>query len=36
MPLGPTKVKVREPIDVFELTGLGTWGTRLQLAAGAG
>ena len=36
-PLGPTRVKgVREPIDVFEVTGLGTWGTRLQLAAGRG
>src|SRR5271156_4040272 len=36
-PLGPTKVKgVSEPVDVFEVTGLGPLRTRLQRAAGRG
>jgi class 3 adenylate cyclase/tetratricopeptide (TPR) repeat protein len=33
-PLGPTKVKgVSEPVNVYEVTGLGTLRTRLQRAA---
>src|SRR5271154_4319151 len=36
-PLGPTKVKgVSEPVDVFEVTGLGPLRTRLQRSAGRG
>ena len=36
-PLGPTKVKgVSEPIDVYEVTGLGALRTRLQRSAGRG
>src|SRR5260370_22255821 len=36
-PLGPTKVKgVTEPVNVFEVTGLGPLRTRLQRAAGRG
>jgi predicted ATPase/class 3 adenylate cyclase len=36
-PLGPTKVKgVSEPVNVYEVTGLGTLRTRLQRAAGRG
>ena len=35
--LGPTKVKgVTEPVNVYEVTGLGTLRTRLQRAAGRG
>ncbi len=35
--LGPTKVKgVREPVEVYEVTGLGPIRTRLQRAAGRG
>jgi class 3 adenylate cyclase len=35
--LGPTKVKgVSEPINVFEVTGLGPLRTRLQRAVGRG
>jgi class 3 adenylate cyclase len=35
--LGPTKVKgVREPVNVYEVTGLGPLRTRLQRAAGRG
>ena len=36
-PLGPTKVKgVSEPVNVYEVTGLGPVRTRLQRAAGRG
>ncbi len=36
-PLGPTKVKgVSEPVNVFEVTGLGPLRTRLQRSAGRG
>jgi class 3 adenylate cyclase/tetratricopeptide (TPR) repeat protein len=36
-PLGPTKVKgVSEPVNVYELTGLGPIRTRLQRSAGRG
>jgi class 3 adenylate cyclase len=36
-PLGPTRVKgVSEPVDVYEVTGLGPLRTRLQRAAGRG
>jgi hypothetical protein len=36
-PLGPTCVKgMTEPINVFEVTGLGPLRTRLQRAAGRG
>jgi len=36
-PLGPTRVKgVSEPVNVYELTGLGPLRTRLQRAAGRG
>ncbi len=36
-PLGPTKVKgVSEPVDVYEVTGLGPLRTRLQRSAGRG
>jgi class 3 adenylate cyclase len=36
-PLGPTRVKgVTEPVNVYELTGLGPLRTRLQRAAGRG
>jgi class 3 adenylate cyclase/predicted ATPase len=36
-PLGPTKVKgVGEPVNVYEVTGLGPLRTRLQRAAGRG
>ena len=36
-PLGPTKVKgVIEPVNVYEVTGLGPLRTRLQQAAGRG
>ncbi len=36
-PLGPTKVKgVSEPVDVYEVTGLGPLRTRLQRAVGRG
>ena len=36
-PLGPTKVKgVSEPVNVYEVTGLGPLRTRLQRAAGRG
>src|SRR5271170_518938 len=36
-PLGPTKVKgVSEPVNVYEVTGLGALRTRLQRAAGRG
>jgi tetratricopeptide (TPR) repeat protein len=36
-PLGPTRVRgVSEPIDVYEVTGLGPLRTRLQRAAGRG
>jgi class 3 adenylate cyclase len=36
-PLGPTKVKgVSEPINVYEVTGLGPLRTRLQRSAGRG
>jgi class 3 adenylate cyclase len=35
--LGPTKIKgVSEPVDLFEVTGLGPLRTRLQRAAGRG
>ena len=35
--LGPTKVKgVSEPVNVYEVTGLGPLRTRLQRAAGRG
>src|SRR6516165_5522026 len=35
--LGPTRIKgVSEPIELFEVTGLGPLRTRLQLAAGRG
>ncbi|MFZ0887043.1 MAG: adenylate/guanylate cyclase domain-containing protein [Candidatus Binataceae bacterium] len=36
-PIGPTKVKgVSEPVEVFEVTGLGPLRTRLQRSAGRG
>jgi class 3 adenylate cyclase len=36
-PLGPTRVKgVSEPVNVYEVTGLGALRTRLQRAAGRG
>jgi class 3 adenylate cyclase/tetratricopeptide (TPR) repeat protein len=36
-PLGPTKVKgVNEPVNVYEVTGLGPLRTRLQRSAGRG
>ncbi len=36
-PLGPTRVKgVSEPVNVFEVTGLGPLRTRLQRSAGRG
>jgi hypothetical protein len=36
-PLGPTKVKgVSEPVNVYEVTGLGPLRTRLQQSAGRG
>ena len=36
-PLGPTKVKgVAEPVNVYEVTGLGPLRTRLQRSAGRG
>ncbi len=36
-PLGPTKVRgVSEPVDVYEVTGLGPLRTRLQRSAGRG
>ncbi len=36
-PLGPTKVKgVSEPVNVYEVTGLGPIRTRLQRSAGRG
>jgi class 3 adenylate cyclase/tetratricopeptide (TPR) repeat protein len=36
-PLGPTKVRgVSEPVNVYEVTGLGPLRTRLQRAAGRG
>jgi class 3 adenylate cyclase len=36
-PLGPTRVKgVSEPVDVYEVTGLGPLRTRLQRSAGRG
>src|SRR5208282_4597594 len=36
-PLGPTRVKgVNEPVNVYEVTGLGPLRTRLQQAAGRG
>ena len=36
-PLGPTKIKgVSEPVDLFEVTGLGPLRTRLQRAASRG
>src|ERR1700686_3970574 len=36
-PLGPTRVKgVREPVNVYEVTGLGPLRTRLQRSAGRG
>ena len=36
-PLGPTRVKgVSEPVNVYEVTGLGPLRTRLQQAAGRG
>ena len=36
-PLGPTKVKgVSEPVNVYEVTGLGLLRTRLQRSAGRG
>jgi class 3 adenylate cyclase/predicted ATPase len=36
-PLGPTRVKgVTDPVNVFEVTGLGPLRTRLQRAAGRG
>jgi class 3 adenylate cyclase len=36
-PLGPTKVKgVSEPVNVYQVTGLGPLRTRLQGAAGRG
>src|SRR5271168_5209435 len=36
-PLGPTRVRgVSEPVDVFEVTGLGPLRTRLQRSAGRG
>jgi class 3 adenylate cyclase/predicted ATPase len=36
-PLGPTKVKgVSEPVNVYEITGLGPLRTRLQRSAGRG
>ena len=36
-PMGPTRVKgVSEPVNVYEVTGLGTLRTRLQQAAGRG
>src|SRR5208282_4567167 len=36
-PLGPTKVKgIAEPINVYEVTGLGPLRTRLQRSAGRG
>src|SRR5277367_6491931 len=36
-PLGPTKVKgVSEPVDVYEVTGMGPLRTRLQRSAGRG
>ena len=36
-PLGPTRVKgVSEPVNVYEVTGLGSLRTRLQRAAGRG
>ena len=36
-PLGPTRVKgVREPVNVYEVTGLGPMRSRLERAAGRG
>src|ERR1700688_3927616 len=36
-PLGPTKIKgVNEPVNVYEVTGLGPLRTRLQRSAGRG
>jgi len=36
-PLGPTKVKgVSEPVNVYEVTGLGPLRSRLERAAGRG
>src|SRR5208282_1172726 len=36
-PLGPTRVKgVSEPVNVYEVTGLGPLRTRLQRSAGRG
>jgi class 3 adenylate cyclase len=36
-PLGPTKIKgISEPVNVYEVTGLGPIRTRLQRAAGRG
>src|SRR5271168_3974276 len=36
-PMGPTKIKgVTEPVNVYEVTGLGPLRTRLQRAAGRG
>ncbi|HVA80197.1 MAG TPA: adenylate/guanylate cyclase domain-containing protein [Candidatus Binataceae bacterium] len=36
-PLGPTKIKgVSEPVNVYEVTGLGPLRTRLQRSAGGG
>jgi class 3 adenylate cyclase len=36
-PLGPTKVKgVSEPVNVYEVTGLGPLRTRLQRSVGRG
>jgi adenylate/guanylate cyclase family protein len=36
-PLGPTRVKgVTEPVNVYEVTGLGSLRTRLQRSAGRG
>ena len=36
-PLGPARIKgVSEPVDIFEVTGLGPLRTRLQRAAGRG
>ena len=36
-PLGPTKVKgLREPVNVYEVTGLGPLRTRIQRSAGRG
>src|SRR4029077_9142639 len=36
-PLGPTRIKgVHEPVEVYEVTGLGLLRTRLQRSAGRG